>query len=400
MRTLLLSTHLAETNELQRMLATDHQISHFAVVDAHGSTTETPDLTHVDLLILDDVIGSIYSLSVIEQWCRRHPKLLVMLLSRTESTEAIVAAVGAGVREILHWPASDEQIKHVITQCLEKLEGLGHDRNGRIVSFISVKGGSGATFLASNVGFACAARLQQRVLLIDLDLQYGNLSFSLGDKTTAAHIGLLAQDDALDREFFEASCAPLRSGLSLLSSPVTDRVEHYPAPDKISSLLSLAAHSFDLVIVDLPPVIDALSAAILLQSNRIVQVMNPTVADLRNQQRQLHYLNSVGVPLAKVAVVVNKIVANPGLGEFANPITTEITQRLTHQIIGSIPFDDDLVSLAAGAGEPVLAIAERSAASGAILAIGRELCEVEPPESTRGERFKKWLLRRLDGDSK
>lgn len=397
MRTLLLSTHLPDTNELQRMLAADHRISHLVVVDANLSAADGPDVTNIDLLILDDVIGSVFPVDIIEHLCRRHPKLLVMLLTRAESTEAIVAAVGAGVREILHWPASDEQIKHAITQCLEKLEGLGHDRNGRIVSLISAKGGSGATFLASNVGFACAARLQQRVLLVDLDLQYGNLSFSLGDKTTAAHVGQLAQDDTIDREFLEASCAPLRSGLSLLSSPVTDRVEQYPAPNKISSLLSLAAHSFDLVIIDLPPVIDALSAAILLQSNRIVQVMNPTVTDLRNQQRQLHYLNAVGVPLAKVAVVMNKIVANPGPGEFANPINTEITQRLTNQIIGSVPFDDDLVSLALGAGEPVFAITERSAVNEAILAISRELCEVEPPESTRTERLKNWLLRRLDG---
>jgi pilus assembly protein CpaE len=391
MRVLLLVSQPEDLDTLRAQLAADKRISHVASLGITTLSPADPSVDDVDLLILGDDFEKYFDLQHLEELSRSHPRLLILLLVREQNTDFLVRAVSAGVREILRWPATAAEINHTVTQCLEKVVGLGHDRNGQIISLIAAKGGSGATFVSANLGFACASQLGQRVLLIDLDLQYGDLSFALGEKTRAAHVGVLAQDEELDREFLEASCTPLRHNLSLLPAPVSMTQGDHPAPSQMSKLLALAAHTFDLVLVDMPNRIDSLSISTMLQSNRIMQVVTPTVTDIRNQQRQSQYLHAAGVPLAKVSVVLNKMPNDIGATPFINPFVEEVTQQLSDKIIDRIPFDDETALLALGAGESVITIAQGSAISQSILSLGRQLVDVAESPRTWRERLKSWL---------
>ena len=63
----------------------------------------------------------------------------------------------------------------------------GRQANGKVLAFISCKGGSGATFLATNLGYALATLENKRVLLIDLNLQFGDASLFVSDQKPAGH---------------------------------------------------------------------------------------------------------------------------------------------------------------------------------------------------------------------
>lgn len=391
MRILLLATPSPEIDALRVQLVTDKRISHVARLEFATLAPTGPPLDDVDLLILGDEFEKYFDLQRLEQLSRGHPQLLILLLARAENADFLVRAVSAGVREILRWPATAAEVSHAVTQCLEKVVGLGHARNGQIISLISAKGGSGATFVAANLGFACSNQLAQRVLLIDLDLQYGDLSFALGEKTRAAHVGLLAQDEALDREFLEASCTPLRHNLSLLPAPVSVLQSDQPEPSQMSKLLALAAHTFDLVLVDIPSRIDALAISTMLQSNRLMQILAPTVTDIRNQQRQSEYLHAAGVPLAKASVVLNKIPNDVSANPLVNPFVEEVTQQLSDKVVGRIPRDDETASLALGAGESVITVARGSEISQSVLSLARQICHVSESPQTWRDRLKKWL---------
>ena len=391
MRVLLLTTQPEDMDGLRTQLAADKRISHVTSLSITTLSTAGPPVDDVDLLILGDEFEKYFELQRLEQLSRSHPQLLILLLARQDNADFLMRAVSAGVREILRWPATTAEINHAVTQCLEKVVGLGHDRNGQIISLISAKGGSGATFVAANLGFASSSQLGQRVLLIDLDLQYGDLSFALGEKTRAAHVGALAQDEVLDREFLEASCTPLRHNLSLLPAPVSLMQSVQPEPSQVSKLLALAAHTFDLVLVDMPSRIDLLSISTMLQSNLILQVVAPTVTDIRNQQRQSQYLHDAGVPLAKTSVVLNKMPSDLAATPFVNPFVEEVTRQLADKVIGRIPFDDETALLALGAGESVVTISHGSAISQSVLSLARQVCHVTESSQTWRDRLKNWL---------
>lgn len=391
MRVLLLATQPEDLDALLAQLAADKRVSHVASISITTLSSAGPPVDDVDLLILGDEFEKHFDLQRLEQLSRSHPQLLILLLVRQENTDFLVRAVSAGVREILRWPATTAEINHAVTQCLEKVVGLGNDRNGQIISLISAKGGSGATFVTANLGFACSSELAQRVLLIDLDLQYGDLSFALGEKARAAHVGVLAQDEELDREFLEASCTPLRHNLSLLPAPVSMMQSEHPAPLQMSKLLALAAHTFDLVLIDIPSRIDSLSISTMLQSNRILQIVAPTVTDIRNQQRQSQYLHAAGVPLAKASVVLNKMPNEAGATPFVNPFSEEVTRQLSEKIVGRISYDDETALLALGAGESVVTVARGSAISQNTLSLARQLCHVAEAPRTWRDRIKNWL---------
>lgn len=403
MRVLLLSADPTGLTVLRERLSRDTRISHYreqgwAQVRADAEKPEDLavgeiELADIDLLVLDGPPGTGLPIDELEALCRRYPQTLVMLLSRREDASEIVAAVGAGVREILRWPADAADIDRAIGQCLEKIGGVGTQRHGEIIAVIASKGGSGATFVAANLAAASAADFDRRTLIIDFDLQYGDASFALGKEPQGSNVVAVLQDDNLDAAFLEAACLPLRRNLSLLASPFSTEVMTSIDAGAVGRLLSLAAQAFDIVVIDLPPQLDRAAAAVMSQSNRILQVVTPSVAALRNQQRQRRYLNELGVPLAKLAVVLNKMPARLAIGSGTAAFTEEVASRLGEDVIGRIPFDDDTATLALAAGESVLEVHRNEPVSRAIMDLARVIFGVGAAPAGWRQRVEGWLRR-------
>lgn len=400
MRALLLSSRLPELQGLYTQLNTDKRVSNVRQIDTSVTSVGDIDFSDLDLIILDEQFGSWISASALESLCRSRPDLLVMLVSRQENAELFVQAVSAGVREILLWPASGTEIDHAIGQALEKIAGLGVSRHGEVISIIAAKGGSGATFLTTNLGYCCTSEFDRRTLIIDLDLQYGDASFALGEQPRPSHIGLLAQDDNLDASFFDVACLPLRRNLSLLAAPVSIDDADFPAAESMGRVLALAARSFDLVLIDLPPRIDSLGIAVMTQSNSILQVIAPTVTDLRNQQLQARYLHERGIPLAKTAVVLNKMPAAEGLMHNDHPYAEEINVRLAKQTIARVPCDEEAALLALGAGVSVNAISKSAAISKAVLELASKISAAHVQQKGWRERLTSWIANRHSSSSR
>src|SRR5690606_34396146 len=78
--------------------------------------------------------------------------------------------------------------------------------HARILAFVSCKGGSGSTFLATNLAYALAALENKRVLLIDLNLQFGDASLFVSDRRPTVTIGDLAREiNRVDQGFLQGS---------------------------------------------------------------------------------------------------------------------------------------------------------------------------------------------------
>lgn len=391
MRVLLLSENTADLQSLERQFSADERVSHFRRQALRQKPPREIDLRDVDLLVLDDPFEHGVSIAELESLCRSNPRILVMLIARREDSAALVAAVGAGVREILRWPATTEEIDHAIARCAEKISSVGAERHGQVIAVIASKGGSGATFVATNLAYACATSLERRTLIIDFDLQYGDASFALGKEPQGTNVIALIQDENLESAFLEAACLPLRRNLSLLASPFTADLPTSVDAAGVGRLLALATQAFDVVIIDVPPQVDAAAAAVMSQSNRILQIVTPNVASLRNQQRQRLYLDNLGVPLAKLSVVLNKMPPKSTIGTGEHPFAEEIAARLADEVVGRIPFDDESAMLALAAGESVFEVREGSSVSRSLDELARLLCHVDESQPGWRNRVAAWL---------
>ena len=391
MRIVLYSRRPDDLQRLSAQLSTDKRVSHLRTVTV-DSAAGTPAFENLDVLILDDLIGDWISVADLERASNAHPDVIVMLVTRQDSSSLFIDAVGAGVRNILRWPATPAEIDHAVAQCVERLTHSGSRHEGKVFSIIGTQGGSGATFVALNLGYAWATNLDKRTLLIDLDLQYGDASFGLGEARHRANVLQCLQDEAVDPAYLESVCVQLRRNLYLLPSPVSLADSPRLDTTRLEGLLDVAARLFDVIIVDLPRHIDACTTACMTHSNQVLQVVTPTVAGLRNQQRQLQYLHELGIPLAKVGTLINRAPDESRWGG-TDPFAAEIERHLGSRTVGKLPRDDDAAALALGAGEAVTTVAPDSALATALTTLAAALLGSPAAPATPAASALRWLAK-------
>jgi pilus assembly protein CpaE len=162
----------------------------FRVLEAAGSA---PDLVAAvarrdpDVVLIHEDLGPLPVLDLTRELGLRHPHVAVVLAVRDDTTATYSAAMDVGARGVLTLPLSLEELQARLTAAavwsrtvrrhlsvelagLSDLRGVG----GTMVAVAGAKGGVGATVLAAHLALLAAAG-QQRVCLVDFDLQAGDL---------------------------------------------------------------------------------------------------------------------------------------------------------------------------------------------------------------------------------
>lgn len=324
----------------------------------------------VDLLIVDSPIAGEAEMLAIEGLSRHNPKLAVLLLCANHSPEMLMRAMRAGVREVLASPAAhDELIAAIERVRVRQAATVANDKpRGKVLSFLAAKGGSGATFIATNLGYALASRHDKKVLLIDLDFQYGDSSFFIADAQPVASVADVArQTERLDAAVLESSCIQAAPGLSLLPAPDDPEKALGLRPDDIERLITVAAQNYDFVILDVERSLEAVSIRALDLSDLIFLVMQPMVPYVRDSQKVLSVFRTLGYPESKVHLLGNRADAATDLP------TKTIEKTLGMGFYRMLPNDFVHASASVNLGTPVLKHAPGCAISHALKELADDL---------------------------
>src|SRR4030095_595658 len=174
-RVAVISPNSASLQEIGRQLKAPEAQRSVALHEGGASQVRVvADQQQPDLIILDSMCRDVEDLRLLEYVSAQHPQTAIVMLCANQTSEFLLNAMRAGVREVLHSPAS----KEALITCVERVEqrlGLRAQpkQAGQILAFIPCKGGSGSTFLATSLGYQLAAE-NKKVLLIDLNLQCGD----------------------------------------------------------------------------------------------------------------------------------------------------------------------------------------------------------------------------------
>jgi pilus assembly protein CpaE len=170
---------------------------------------------------------------------------------------------------------------------------------------MSCKGGSGATLLATNLAYPLAE--SRSVLLVDLNLQFGDALSFVHDGKPASTIADLAKDVArLDGSLLAASTVKIAPNYSLLAAPETPAQAMEVKPEHIRAVLALAATQYDFVLLDVGRGVDPLSIQALDRAERIFVVLQAAIPHVRNAQKLLSVFRSLGYPAEKTELIVNR----------------------------------------------------------------------------------------------
>ena len=261
-----------------------------------------------------------------------------------EST-ILIQALRGGVKDFLRRPVSSSELAELLRR-VERSPVRETGRLGRIVAFVSNKGGVGKSTTAVNAACGLAVRHPQRVLLVDASLQMG-VCASLLDLTPATSLSdVVRERDRLDETLIRQLAVPHSSGLDLLAAPA-DAVEAGDVDDEVMSrILTLARHTYDFVIVDTFPMLDRAIVAVLDLSDRAYVVLENVVPTVLGAVKFLEVLKGLGVSAQRQRIVLNRYTTLPGSVKPA-----DVANRLGYAVDHVIPFDKGIV-IAANTGEP------------------------------------------------
>lgn len=321
-----------------------------------------------DLIVLDHTGPDQADMSAVEELTRRHPHLTVLMLCAERTEELLVAAMRSGVREVLAWPVAKREFPAAVERAKKWAAAPAARRRGRTLAFVSSKGGSGATFLATNLAYALAAECGKRVLVIDLDLQYGDASFFLTDQESPMSVAEVArQVERLDATFLASAAVELLPNLALLAaSEDAERAVGITA-DQVERLLAVAAQAYDYVVVDLERSIDKISMKALDRADAIYVVTEAMLPFIRDAKRLLRTLHQLGYGGDKIHVVVNRMEKDVDL-----PIK-RVEKALGCSVHWTVPNDFASASTSVNQGVPIGKLAPESRVSRALRGYARDL---------------------------
>lgn len=258
-----------------------------------------------DLLLLCDIQGYGELQSLADTPADERPAIVVF--GPGDDPASIRLAMRAGARDYLTLPLNEQDVNELIDQIAEEQTKSNVRKSGSLHVFINGKGGSGATFLATNVAHGLASN-NHKVTLVDLDFQFAGLCRYLDLTPERDLLEAIQAVDEMDEMSAEAFTTKHDSGLRLLSCN-TDKLHlnNDIAPEQLISMLQVYQSFNDFVIVDLPRHVDLLSAAVLENADRISIVMQQSFPHLHDTARLLHIMrDELGINRSRLNVVVNR----------------------------------------------------------------------------------------------
>jgi pilus assembly protein CpaE len=195
-----------------------------------------------DVLIVDRPQVADDDLEQLERFSTQHPNIACVALCIDQDPQFLLQAMRAGVRECCP-PARHQRAVSGAGAHRRKLERRGQT-SGKVLAFISCKGGSGATFLATNLAYALAASGKQKVALIDMNLQFGDASLFVSDHKPLATLSDVAQQiHRLDPSFLTSSMLSITPNYGVLAAPSDPAHANDVKPEHIDAILSWRAAS-------------------------------------------------------------------------------------------------------------------------------------------------------------
>jgi pilus assembly protein CpaE len=249
-------------------------------------------------------------------------------------------------------------------------EGSAGKGAGRIVTFFAPKGGVGTTTLAVNSAVLLAGGPQAmqgqvaRVLLIDLDLQFGQVATHLNLSPRYDIADLCSDEQALSDPALAATyLTEHAAGVSVLAGPANPEADFRVTVDQLEKALRILRPGFDHVVVDCGSRLDPRTLWMLEQADTHVYVVFPEIAALRATTLMLGFLAETATLRATTHFVVNHIFPKELLK------TRDVENLLRAKPVAEIPYTEVDMIRAVNEGVPVVYSRPSSPASQAIGAL-------------------------------
>jgi pilus assembly protein CpaE len=295
-------------------------------------------------IIILEAIRQDEQFELIKELAATGPDTAIIAASMDASPSTILGSIRAGAHEFLQLPIDKSEFQTVLERISQHRHtgDAGPKKDGRIIAVFSGKGGTGVSFLATNL----AGAMDTSTLLVDLNLQSGDAASFLGLEPRYSLADFVANRARLDDALITSLITPHSASLALLAAPLetheTDEIE----PEHVTEILHLVSQRYSNVVLDLPHTFDPITIAALDIADDILLVMAVDIPGIRSTKRALNVLERLAYPRSGIHVVVNR------WSKHTDVELQRVQAHLGEQFIGFIPNDYGKVIDSINLGRP------------------------------------------------
>ncbi len=275
----------------------------------------------VDVLVLSPEVKEPDALGLAEFVGRSAPMTAIVLVRERAGNGLLPAAMRAGIRDVVDLTHGSEEIRDAVERAIvwaENLRGMRGDmlskpaQRGVVISVFSSKGGTGKTFLTTNLATAIAELSGKDTAVVDLDVDMGDVYSYFGSEPNKQVSDLIALGEGADRDTVMGNAA--RFGEHLYGfGAVPDPAMQPPAGEAVGKYLRVLRQNFGYVVVDASADYTDLALACFDLSDAICLVTGLDVVGVKHLSKALETLLTIGLPRERFRIVLNRADSKVGL---------------------------------------------------------------------------------------
>ena len=360
-----------------------------------GTLVESNDLAHlpaeadpgVDVVFLEYQENN----PELDHWIERiavNPRSpAIFLYFREISTENLWKALRLGAKECFTFPIQEEDFQQAVKRLAARLEVRKVPaKPTRIISFLGCKGGIGTSFLVANLANVLAQERRGKVLVIDLDLGFGQLNYFFDVHPEHTLAELIDNLERLDNNYLQNIFYRVSDNCYLLPAPA--RLEEAEAinADHLEKIIGYLKNNlgFRWILIDCCHQLDEITMKALELSESLMLVTGQSIPALSNAKKMLEVLNLLELKELEVEVLINYWDRQHELGQ------ADVETFLGTKISGTISCDYKQASFSVNEGKLLVETSPRHPIAVDLKLIAGKISRENTPEETNGSRWR-WL---------
>jgi pilus assembly protein CpaE len=255
-------------------------------------------------------------LIAVERLTRSRPEVGTVLMVEALSTDVLQRALRAGVKDVLAAPVEAGELALAVervggslapaapTALAESGAPAGY---GRLVTVFSTKGGAGKSVIAVNLAVTLARRSERPVVLVDADLQFGDVAVMLKLAPQHTIVDAVNAIDKLDGPLLQSLLARHDpSGLLVMPAPLEPAFADQIGSSQMLRIIELLRQTSAFVIVDAPAYFNDVVLGLIEASDDVLLVAGMDIPNIKNVKIGLQTLRLLNIPLSKLKLILNR----------------------------------------------------------------------------------------------
>lgn len=300
-------------------------------------------------IVLVDVTKSIDPDGDITRLVRKMgPENTLIVVGTANDVGEFRKMVALGAKDYLVKPLTFDLMKDAIENADRQSQAMKATQSSRLSVVIGVRGGVGATTIATNIAWIMANDTKLPTALLDMDLHFGTTTLSLDIESGGGFREALENPHRLDKLFLDSAIVKDGDRLAVLGTeePIDELVD--VSEDSIDVLIGELSQDYNQVVVDLPRHMLPTQGALLAAADTVILVSDQTLAGIRDINRITQAMTTL-----QTKGRILKVVSRVGPERAAQVSKADFERGLNEPVDYVVPEDSKTLTICANAGKAI-----------------------------------------------